>query len=63
MVAYCSPEQAPDEPAYLVLEYEKGDIVAIDGERMTPAQVLRTLNEIAGKHGVGRVDWSIVTSV
>ncbi len=51
-----SPEQAPDEPTYLVLEYEKGDIVAIDGERMTPAQILRRLNEEAGAHGVGRVD-------
>ncbi len=51
-----APEQAPDEPQYLELTYERGDIVAIDGERLSPAQVMARLNEIAGAHGVGRLD-------
>ncbi len=51
-----SPEAAPDQPLYLELTYEKGDIVAIDGEPMSPATVLETLNRIGGEHGVGRLD-------
>ncbi len=51
-----SPEAAPDEPAYVTLTYEKGDIVAIDGERMSPAAVMETLNRIGGANGVGRDD-------
>ena len=51
-----SPEQAPDEAQYIVLSYEKGDVVAIDGEAMTPATVLAKLNELGGKHGIGRSD-------
>jgi len=51
-----SPEAAPDAPTYLELSYVKGDIVAIDGEEMTPAGVLRKLNEIGGANGVGRDD-------
>ncbi len=51
-----APEQAPDEPQYLELTYERGDITAIDGEPMTPAQVMAHLNRIAGEHGVGRLD-------
>jgi len=51
-----SPENAPDRPAYLELGFEQGDIVAIDGERMSPAQVLTRLNEIGGANGVGRLD-------
>jgi argininosuccinate synthase len=51
-----SPELAPDTPCYLELTYQKGDIVAIDGETMTPAEVLRQLNKVAGEHGVGRLD-------
>ncbi len=51
-----APEQAPDSPRYLELDYEAGDIVAIDGQRLTPAAVLETLNRIAGEHGVGRLD-------
>ncbi|CAD7846566.1 MAG: Argininosuccinate synthase (EC 6.3.4.5) [Olavius algarvensis Gamma 3 endosymbiont] len=51
-----SPENAPDQPTYLELGYEHGDIVAIDGERMSPAQVLTRLNEIGGANGVGRLD-------
>lgn len=51
-----SPENAPDTPTYLELSYEKGDIVAINGERMTPAQVMIYLNKVAGENGVGRLD-------
>lgn len=51
-----SPENAPDRPTYLELGFEHGDIVAIDGERMSPAQVLTRLNEIGGANGVGRLD-------
>ena len=51
-----SPEAAPDTPEYVELTYEKGDIVAINGEAMSPAQVMEDLNERAGKHGIGRDD-------
>ncbi|MGB0466761.1 MAG: argininosuccinate synthase [Pontibacterium sp.] len=51
-----SPEQAPDKATYLELTYEKGDIVAIDGEAMSPATVLEYLNKIGGENGVGRLD-------
>ena len=51
-----SPEEAPDAPEYLDIEYEKGDIVALNGVRMSPAQVLTRLNELGGKHGIGRLD-------
>ncbi len=51
-----SPENAPNEARYIELTYEKGDIAAIDGETMTPATVLRTLNKIGGAHGIGRDD-------
>ena len=51
-----SPEAAPDQPTYIELEYEKGDIVAIDGERLSPSAVLTRLNEVAGANGIGRVD-------
>ncbi|MAZ66532.1 MAG: argininosuccinate synthase, partial [Kangiellaceae bacterium] len=51
-----SPEEAPDEPQYIDLTYDKGDVVAIDGVEMTPAEVLTKLNEIGGAHGIGRID-------
>lgn len=51
-----SPEKAPDEPTYLELTYEKGDIVAINGEAMSPATVMEYLNKVAGANGVGRDD-------
>jgi len=51
-----SPEKAPARPQYLDLTYEKGDIVAVDGRRLTPANVLARLNELGGRHGVGRLD-------
>ena len=51
-----SLEEAPDQPTVLELTYEKGDIVAIDDERLTPAQVMERLNALAGANGVGRAD-------
>ena len=51
-----APEQAPDKPRYVEITYEKGDPVAIDGERLEPAALLQKANEIAGEHGIGRVD-------
>ena len=51
-----SPEKAPARPQYVELTYAKGDIVAIDGKRMSPANVLTKLNELGGRHGVGRLD-------
>ena len=51
-----APEDAPDTPLYLELTYEKGDIVAINGESMSPASVLAYLNKVGGEHGVGRLD-------
>jgi argininosuccinate synthase len=51
-----APEDAPDQAQYVELNFERGDCVAIDGEAMTPAQVMKHLNQLAGKHGVGRVD-------
>ncbi|GAB4365029.1 MAG: argininosuccinate synthase [Methylohalobius crimeensis] len=51
-----APEQAPDRPLYLELTFERGDVVAIDGEPRTPAQVLEVLNRLGGEHGVGRLD-------
>ncbi|MDP2695035.1 MAG: argininosuccinate synthase [Gallionella sp.] len=51
-----SPEKAPDAAEYLDLEFANGDIVALNGNPMTPAQVLRNLNTLGGKHGIGRLD-------
>jgi len=51
-----SPEAAPDVPEYIELSYKSGDIVAINGVAMTPAQVLTELNRLGGKHGIGRID-------
>jgi argininosuccinate synthase len=51
-----SPERAPDKPTYLELGFEKGDIASINGEIMTPAQVLTRLNQEAGANGIGRLD-------
>jgi argininosuccinate synthase len=51
-----SPEKAPDVPQYVELSYAKGDIIAIDGVAMTPAEVMVKLNELGGKHGIGRLD-------
>ncbi|MDU0205720.1 argininosuccinate synthase [Paenibacillus sp. MAH-36] len=51
-----APEDAPDQAEYIELEFEKGDCVAVNGAKLTPLQVMETLNEIGGKHGIGRVD-------
>jgi argininosuccinate synthase len=50
------PEDAPDKPAYVTLDFENGNCIAVDGKAMNPLQVMRTLNKLGGKHGVGRVD-------
>ncbi len=51
-----SPEKAPDAAEYLDIEFERGNIVGLNGAKMTPAAVLAKLNELGGKHGVGRLD-------
>ena len=51
-----SPEAAPDTPRYVELTYRRGDVVAIDGEAVSPATVIERLNAIGGEHGVGRID-------
>ncbi len=50
------PLDAPDEPEIIVIGFEKGDAVSLNGEAMTPAGLLIKLNELGGKHGVGRID-------
>ena len=50
------PEDAPDEPQYVEVEFKRGDAVALDGEVMTPAAILTRLNELGGKHGCGILD-------
>jgi len=51
-----SPEEAPDKPEYIELSFVKGDVVAINGDAMSPATVLETLNKKGGAHGIGRLD-------
>jgi argininosuccinate synthase len=51
-----SPEAAPDKPQYVEIEFRNGNAVAVDGEAMTPAQLLAHLNFLGGQHGIGRVD-------
>lgn len=51
-----SPEAAPDEPQYVELEFARGDLVAIDGKKMPAHELLATLNQLGGKHGIGRLD-------
>ena len=50
------PEDAPDQGEFVELDFASGDCVAVNGQTMNPAEVMRTLNVLAGKHGVGRVD-------
>lgn len=50
------PQDAPDEPEMLEIEFEKGNAVALNGEKLSPLQVMDKLNELGGKHGIGRVD-------
>lgn len=51
-----SPEAAPDKPTYIELTYVKGDPVALNGEALSPATMLETLNKVAGENGIGRLD-------
>ncbi len=51
-----SPEKAPDRAEEIVIAFEKGDPVAINGEHLSPAQLLLKLNQLGGKHGIGRLD-------
>ena len=51
-----APEDAPDEPEYVELDFESGNCVGINGERVSPAEALKKLNELGGRHGIGRVD-------
>jgi len=51
-----APEQAPDEPQYVEIDFLRGDPVAVDGERLSPAALLTRLNELGGTHGIGRLD-------
>ena len=51
-----APEDAPDKPEMVEVTFERGDAVAINGEAMSPATILTKLNELGGKHGIGRLD-------
>jgi len=51
-----SPEKAPARPEHVTLTYRRGDIVAVNGRRLSPAKVLATLNRLGGRHGIGRLD-------
>jgi argininosuccinate synthase len=51
-----APEGAPNKPEYVTLDFNQGICFAINGKRLSPANVLRTLNKLGGKHGIGRVD-------
>lgn len=51
-----SPEEAPDKPIYVELNFSHGDVVGIDGEAMSPSVVLAKLNQLGGSHGIGRLD-------
>ena len=51
-----APEKAPDRPTFVEIEFERGDAVAVDGERLSPAALLTRLNELGGANGIGRLD-------
>jgi len=51
-----APEKAPDAPQYVEIEFAKGDPVAVDGKTLSPAALLTRLNELGGRHGIGRLD-------
>jgi argininosuccinate synthase len=56
---YClcvPPEQAPDQPEILTIDFEAGNPVAVDGDRLSPAQIMARLNTLGGRHGIGRLD-------
>ena len=51
-----SPEKAPDKPVYVGIDFESGNPVAVNGKRLTPAQLLTEMNRLGGEHGIGRAD-------
>jgi argininosuccinate synthase len=51
-----APEDAPDEPEYVELGFERGNCVSLNGENLSPLGVMQTLNKLGGKHGIGRID-------
>ncbi|MEE8208631.1 MAG: argininosuccinate synthase [Nitrosomonadaceae bacterium] len=51
-----SPEKAPDEAEYVDIEFGQGNIIALNGKKFSPANILATLNRLGGKHGIGRLD-------
>jgi len=51
-----SPENAPEDPTYIELDFKQGDVIAINGKATTPAGVMETLNKVGGANGIGRVD-------
>jgi argininosuccinate synthase len=51
-----APEDAPDQPEYVILDFQRGDCVAVNGRKLNPLGVMQVLNRLGGKHGVGRVD-------
>ncbi len=51
-----NPEDAPDKPEHITIGFEKGDAVSVNGEKLSPAMLLTKLNELGGKHGIGRLD-------
>jgi len=51
-----SPEDAPDKPEYVEIDFEKGNAVSVNGRRLSPGKLLKELNRLGGKHGIGRVD-------
>ena len=50
------PEQAPDKPTYITVDFERGDAMAIDGKKMSPAMLLKKLNDLGKENGIGRLD-------
>ena len=51
-----SPEKAPDEPEYITIEYKNGDPIKLNGVELSPANMLKELNRLGAKHGIGRID-------
>ena len=51
-----APEKAPNEPEFIEVEFKNGDAVAVNGQKLSPAALLTKLNELGGKHGIGRLD-------
>jgi argininosuccinate synthase len=51
-----SPEAAPEQPVYLEIEFESGNPVSLNGEKLSPAKMIAALNKVGGAHGIGRVD-------